>query len=202
MSDGIPEPPVIRTSELWGRNTPYPLVTTTRHSVGWQQTSTDAAVPLAERAVFGILRRSALGTYKTIKTYPLTREGWEQACQELATLDPTVIPKLRKELVKRTEDDSRLSNDPGPGAVTGSVIPPRSSPEVRARILQLIKQANPKYAKPFEKDRISVFSMVGTESWAEYGQVVHQMAILDTLLSTEELFRGDDAKDGKDGAEE
>jgi hypothetical protein len=73
-------------------------------------------------------------------------------------------------------------------AATGRVIPPRSSPEVRARLLQLIKQANPKYAKPFEKDRIAAFSLVGTESWAEYGQVVLQMAILDTLLSIEELL--------------
>ena len=29
-------------------------------------------------------------------------------------------------------------------------------------------------------------SFIGTESWAEYGQVVLQMAILDTLLSIEE----------------
>jgi hypothetical protein len=69
---------------------------------------------------------------------------------------------------------------------------------VRARILQLIKQANPKYAKPFEKDRISVFSMVGTESWAEYGQVVLQMAILDTLLSIEELLTKANGADSSD----
>jgi hypothetical protein len=29
-------------------------------------------------------------------------------------------------------------------------------------------------------------SYIGTQSWAEYGQVVLQMAILDTLLSIEE----------------
>lgn len=69
---------------------------------------------------------------------------------------------------------------------------------MRARILQLIKQANPKYAKPFEKDRISVFSMVGTESWAEYGQVVLQMAILDTLLSIEELLTKANGADSSD----
>jgi hypothetical protein len=42
--------------------------------------------------------------------------------------------------------------------------------------------------QPFEKDRMAAFSLVGTESWAEYGQVVLQMAILDTLLSIEELM--------------
>lgn len=62
----------------------------------------------------------------------------------------------------------------------------RSSPETRARILAMIKKANSKYAKPFEKDRLAGVSLLGTESWADYGQVVLQMAILDTLLSIEE----------------
>jgi hypothetical protein len=43
---------------------------------------------------------------------------------------------------------------------TSRIIPTRSSPEVRARLLQLIKQANPKYAKPFEQDRIAAFSLM------------------------------------------
>jgi hypothetical protein len=50
----------------------------------------------------------------------------------------------------------------------------------------MFKRANPKYARPFEKDRLAAASSMGTESWAEYGQVVLQMAILDTLLSIEE----------------
>ena len=52
----------------------------------------------------------------------------------------------------------------------------------------MIKAANPKYAKPFEQNRMASASFVGTDSWAEYGQVVLQMAILDTLLSIEELL--------------
>jgi hypothetical protein len=64
----------------------------------------------------------------------------------------------------------------------------RTSPEIRARILQMFKQANPKYARPFEGNRLSAVSLLGTESWSEYGQVVLQMAILDTLLSIEELL--------------
>jgi hypothetical protein len=70
--------------------------------------------------------------------------------------------------------------------------PARSSPEIRARILQMFKQVNPKYARPFEKgDRLSTVSLLGTESWSEYGQVVLQMAILDTLLSIEDLLSKD-----------
>jgi len=49
----------------------------------------------------------------------------------------------------------------------------------------MFKQANSKYAKPFEDDRLAVLSVMGG-NWEEYGQVVLQMAILDTLLSIEE----------------
>jgi hypothetical protein len=62
----------------------------------------------------------------------------------------------------------------------------RTPPEIRERILAMFKKGNSKYAKPFDKDRLAVASFIGTESWAEYGQVVLQMAILDTLLSIEE----------------
>lgn len=61
----------------------------------------------------------------------------------------------------------------------------RSSPETRARILRMFKQLNSKYAKPFENDRLAVLSVMGG-NWEEYGQIVLQMAILDTLLSIEE----------------
>ena len=67
-------------------------------------------------------------------------------------------------------------------------IPPsRSSPEVRARILEMFKRSNPKYAKPFEKDQLAQVSIMGG-NWEEYGQIVLQMAVLDTLLSIEELL--------------
>jgi hypothetical protein len=72
------------------------------------------------------------------------------------------------------------SDDPLAGITT------RTPPEVRERILAMFKKANGKFAKPFDKDRLAAASFIGTESWAEYGQVVLQMAILDTLLSIEE----------------
>jgi hypothetical protein len=78
--------------------------------------------------------------------------------------------------------EGRKSGPPDPLAG----ITQRTSPEVRARILAMIKKGNGKYAKPFDKDRIAAVSLIGTESWADYGQVVLQMAILDTLLSIEE----------------
>jgi hypothetical protein len=64
-------------------------------------------------------------------------------------------------------------------------ITERTPPEIRARILGMFKKANSKYAKPFDKDRLAVMSVMGG-NWEEYGQIVLQMAILDTLLSIEE----------------
>ena len=64
-------------------------------------------------------------------------------------------------------------------------VPARSSPEARARILEMFKRGNRKYALPFEKDRLAMASVMGG-NWEEYGAIVLQMAILDTLLSIEE----------------
>jgi len=61
-----------------------------------------------------------------------------------------------------------------------------SPPEARREILEAIARTNPKYARPFDKGKVATVSLVGTESWSDYGAVVLQMAILDTLLSIEE----------------
>ena len=68
--------------------------------------------------------------------------------------------------------------------------PPRSSAETRARILEMFKRGNRKYALPFDQDRLAMASILGGD-WEEYGQIVLQMAILDTLLSIEELLSTD-----------
>jgi hypothetical protein len=72
-----------------------------------------------------------------------------------------------------------------PGASQSSRTSARTPPEVRARILEMFKRGNRKYSLPFERDRLAVVSFFGG-NWEEYGQVVLQMAILDTLLSIEE----------------
>jgi hypothetical protein len=61
-----------------------------------------------------------------------------------------------------------------------------SPPEARREILEEIARSGEKYARPFDRGRVAGFTLIGTESWAEYGAVVLQMAILDTLLSIEE----------------
>jgi hypothetical protein len=60
-----------------------------------------------------------------------------------------------------------------------------SAPETRQAILDDISRRNEKYARPFDEGAVARASLVGTESWAEYGEVVLQMATLDTLLSIE-----------------
>jgi hypothetical protein len=52
--------------------------------------------------------------------------------------------------------------------------------------LNQIAKANEKYARPFDRGKVALASFVGTESWSDYGGVVLQMAILDTLLSIEQ----------------
>lgn len=79
-------------------------------------------------------------------------------------------------------------------------ITTRASPEARERILAMFKKANSKYGKPFDKDRLAWASVFGG-NWEEYGQIVMQMATLDTLLSIEEKL-GEIAaavQAGKDG---
>jgi hypothetical protein len=120
------------------------------------------------------------------------REGTRMTPVEEATyaLDNKVDrERLSKEA--RAEYD-RLLQERHFAATRGEAeasLPPRvrarSSPETRARILRMFKEANSKYAKPFENDRLAVLSVMGG-NWEEYGQVVLQMAILDTLLSIEE----------------
>ena len=74
--------------------------------------------------------------------------------------------------------------------------PQRSSPETRAAISGIFKTGASKYARPFQGDSrfqgdshfqgdsVAGLSFLGRD-WQEYGQVVLQVAILDTLLSIE-----------------
>ncbi len=66
-------------------------------------------------------------------------------------------------------------------AAEGTSVEPsgRTPLAVRERILAMFKQAGYRYAMPFSGDRLAAISL--NEHWADYGQVVLQMAILDTL---------------------
>jgi hypothetical protein len=64
-----------------------------------------------------------------------------------------------------------------------------SSPDTRRHVLDAMVARNEKYGRPFNASgKLALISLIGTESWSDYGAVVLQMAILDTLLSIEELL--------------
>jgi hypothetical protein len=88
-------------------------------------------------------------------------------------------------LVAGGEPTSSLAAEAAAAADPLARFTTRTPPEVRERILAMFKKGNSKYAKPFDKDRLAQVSVMGG-NWEEYGQIVLQMAILDTLLSIEE----------------
>ncbi|HXL17880.1 MAG TPA: hypothetical protein VN961_10205 [Streptosporangiaceae bacterium] len=87
------------------------------------------------------------------------------------------------QVIRARYSDSSSVLSPYPAAAA-----PRfpSSLETRRGILEAIARRNDKYARPFDGGRMAFISLIGTESWSDYGAVVLQMAILDTLLSIEE----------------
>jgi len=66
----------------------------------------------------------------------------------------------------------------------------------------MIKKGNGKYAKPFDKDRLAAVSLIGTESWADYGQVVLQMAAVQPGAGDALAFGPEPAVSDGDGAEQ
>jgi hypothetical protein len=70
------------------------------------------------------------------------------------------------------------------------LMPPRArfpfSADTRREMPNTIASTHETYARLLDKGRVAIAGLFGTESWTEYGRVVLQMVILDTLLSTEE----------------
>jgi hypothetical protein len=95
--------------------------------------------------------------------------------------------------------NDQLAAGQSPAAVPPAPPQGRSAPETRARILEMFRRGNRKYALPFERDRLAVASFFGG-NWEEYGSIVLQMAILDTLLSIEELISAGREAPGTDTA--
>jgi hypothetical protein len=56
----------------------------------------------------------------------------------------------------------------------------------KRQILDWLVNFDPKYSKPFSGGRLSGFSLIGTQSWADYAGVVLQMMIADSLINLEE----------------
>lgn len=55
----------------------------------------------------------------------------------------------------------------------------------KQQVIQAMKDSNKKYAKPFEKGKMSNFSIMGG-NWEEYAAIVMDMVAADTLLEVDE----------------
>jgi len=70
--------------------------------------------------------------------------------------------------------DRLVAEGATPGAVPAPPARFPSPPEARREILEAIARRNPKYANPFDRGRMAAVSLIGTESWSDYGAVVLQ----------------------------
>jgi hypothetical protein len=62
---------------------------------------------------------------------------------------------------------------------------PIASRTQKQQVIQAIKDSNSKYAKPFDKGKMSTFSIMGG-NWEEYAAIVMDMVTADTLLDVDE----------------
>jgi hypothetical protein len=62
---------------------------------------------------------------------------------------------------------------------------PIASRAEKQQIIQAMKDSNKKYAKPFDKGKMSTFSIMGG-NWEEYAAIVMDMVTADTLLEVDE----------------
>jgi Short C-terminal domain len=95
-----PQMPMIRSYEQY-RGIPFPLVDGASRTVGWQWRKDTKG-----GWCFATLRRTMLGDYKILQSFPLTRGGWEEAWEALVKLDPDSAEKARAELGKRQLRDA------------------------------------------------------------------------------------------------
>lgn len=177
MTDPVPAMPVIRESEKYTSSLPYPLLDGMPRTIGWQWGGKDGSA-------FVIVARGALGGLKVQERYPLTEDGWRDAWRTIERTDPAAISKIAAVLERRAAEDAARKG----AAVLSPPPPPRfpSSPGTRRAILEMVARSNEKYARPFDRGKLARASVAGTTSWAEYGDTVLQMAMLDTLLSIED----------------
>jgi len=170
-----PEMPAVEASKLSRYPTLFLDSPRLRHTLGWQRWA-----GADNRACFAVCRLSDLAGIKVVERFPLTPDGWAEAWADLLNRDAASAQLMLGILASESAGAD--------GVVLALPPPPRfpSSAGTRRNILNAIATGNEKYARPFDRGKVALASFVGTESWSDYGNVVLQMAILDTLLSIEE----------------
>jgi hypothetical protein len=179
--EGAPNPPEMPAVDV-DKLSRYPTLFVDsgrlRHTLGWQRWA-----GFEQRACFTVCRLSDMAGIKVVERFPLTPQGWADAWSGLLSRDAASAQAMLAILAHRAAGGSDVVLAPPP--------PPRfpSSAETRRNILTEIAKGNEKYARPFDRGKIALASFIGTESWSDYGNVVLQMVILDTLLSIEEKLQ-------------
>jgi hypothetical protein len=168
-----PEMPTVDVSKLNRYPTLFVDSGQLRHALGWQRWA-----GIHGGACFAVCKLSDLAGIKVVERFPLTQDGWAEAWASLLKRDAASAQAILNILARESSS----------GVVLAPPPPPRfpSTAETRRNILNAIATGHEKYARPFDRGKIALASFVGTESWSDYGNVVLQMAILDTLLSIEE----------------
>lgn len=58
--------------------------------------------------------------------------------------------------------------------------------ESKRKALDWLVNSGKKYKKPFQDGEFAVLSILGSESWTDYAQVILQIMIADSLLAIEQ----------------
>lgn len=156
----VPSAPVVKPGEIWS-GIPNVLVDGGRHALGWQGWPEKKGGP-----GFVIARRGSMGTLKVVERYPLTDEGWAQAWQALAKVDPAMTEKVRLVLARRAEQDSGFAERRALDARALSYVPHvifiggySSGTELAAGDM---------YELRFLEDRLSVFRQGSLQELTEF----------------------------------
>jgi hypothetical protein len=61
------------------------------------------------------------------------------------------------------------------------------SPQNKKRIVRsFAASAGEKYSRPFTQGQVALVSFLGTDSWTDYGQIVLQLMLVDSLATLEQ----------------
>jgi hypothetical protein len=164
---GIPAMPFIPPNEQIS-DYPFPLLDGVSSTVGWVFRSQVKGGP-----IFVILRRTALGSFKVVESFPMTEDGWATAWQSLVRQNPAVVPRLLANLEAREAFAERTRAGRELDARTLIIL--RGVAYLGGHVPESAITAGEQYDVRFLDDRLEVFAYLGADVLAEvpYGQVEH-----------------------------
>jgi len=163
---GIPAMPVISPSEQdWSG--PYPLLDGISPTIGWHFRPQAKGGPS-----FVMMRRSGLGSFKVVESFPLTQDGWANAWRALVTHNPAAGPQVLATLRAREADAARLRTSVSDSGVmfeldSRSLVNLRGVVYLGGYLPESAITAGDRYDVRFLEDRLAVFAFYRAEVLAE-----------------------------------